>query len=128
MYTIMYESKLSLKVWNAWRLSAVTESMAQITNDRLSVLEAEKDAIIAALTNQRNEMVTALEAAHRDLQEERVKRSEVLLKVKSLFAHKFEDISSEVDNIGDTTRNSPKAIPSIPQLPPSHPVKKQVRH
>ena len=86
---VLYQTKLAMRVYNAWRLRSCIESMERSTCMRLEVLEKSKDALISQLTNERDREREAL--LH-----EQYSRQESMSRIKSLLTGKLEGLSEEL--------------------------------
>ena len=86
---VLYQTKLAMRVYNAWRLRSCIESMERSTCMRLEVLEKSKDALISQLTTERDR-------AREDLRLEQSSRQESMARIKALLTGKLEGLSEEV--------------------------------
>lgn len=110
--TNSYNSKLILRVYSAWRISSITQSVARSAATRLDALETSKEATIDRLTKERDKARAEIERLGAELDEERSLKDDSLKNIESLLANKFKDFTQEISRLGHKRKPTASSIDS----------------
>jgi hypothetical protein len=107
-----YDSKLILRVYSAWRVSSITQSVARSAAARLDAVEVSKEATIDRLTRERDKALAEIDRLCAELDEERSMKDDSLNKIESLLAIKFKDFTQEISRLGHKRKPAVSSIDS----------------
>ena len=123
VYITFYSYRLVAHVWNAWRVSARTQSLRIDHDKKLSSVIDSKDRLIDAAVIERDTLKAELENVRIQLEDERKRREEMMNQIKCVFKMKFDNLSSEMlDVISDPGPQSASGLPFVNYVGPAETV------
>ena len=116
VYWTLYHTRVIMRMFFNWRLCASVEAASSDCKERVHTVAKEMDETISALTVQKDGALAEMCGLRAELEVEKRKRVDILLKIKHLFQNKFEDLSSEVLGVIDVP--DPVGLPVVNYVPP----------